>query len=207
MSGETVDDRAAEALEDGDRSAAEVGVDPAAAPVPAEPRRAELVPHPRTGEAVEIRSAATNTLAALRDAIVDYERTDVAGWKRAIDGELRDRLDHESVRSAEVGRGTGRYKITVPAPTKTAWDGEAAYEALRGLVRQGLISATAAGRAVERVVEYKPKHAVLKQLADHVDERVRAAVSACRETVTVAPQDRRVSVTPIRTGRSDRDDT
>lgn len=182
-------------------------VDPAAAPAPVEPKRAELVPHPRTGEAVEIRSAATNTLAALRDAIVDWERSDVSGWKRAIDAELRDRLDHENVRSAEVGRGTGRYRITVPAPTKAAWDGAAAYKALRGLVRQGLISETAAGRAVERVVEYKPKHAALKGLAEHADERVRTAVSACRETVTVPPQDRRVSVSPIRAGRSDRDDT
>jgi hypothetical protein len=214
----TIDERTAEAekaAEDAaldaagrqaDRSEPEV-VD--AEPMPARlrtPRKAEIVVHPRTGEAIEIATAATNDLAALRDAIVDWERTDVAGWKHAIDGELRDRLDHESVRSAVIGRGTARFRITVPAPTKTVWDGAAAYKAARDLVRQGLISETAAGRAVERVVEYKPKHAALTQLAAHADERVAGAIGACRSTVKVDPKDRRVSVTPVRAGRSDRDD-
>jgi hypothetical protein len=174
---------------------------------PTKAERAEIVVHPRTGEAIEIRGAATNELAGLRDAIVDWERSDIAGWKRAIDEELRGRLDHESVRSATVGRGTGRFKITVPAPTKTVWDAEQAYKAARELVRQGLISETAAGRAVERVVEYKAKHAALIQLAAHADERVRDAIGGCRSTVAVDPKDRRISVSPVRAGRSDRDDT
>jgi hypothetical protein len=198
-------------LEDAiDATAAEVEaekpVDPDVPPEAA-PTKAEIVVHPRTGEAIEIRDAATNVLAALRDAIVDWERSDVARWKRAIDAELRGRLDHESVRSATVGRGTARFHITVPAPTKTEWDGEAAYKAARELVRQGLISETAAGRAVERVVDYKPKHAVLKGLAEHADERVRDAIGACRSTIVVDAKDRRISVTPVRAGRSDRDDT
>lgn len=175
--------------------------DPAAAEIRA-PRKAEVVVHPRTGEIVEIiRATPTTVLAELRDAIVEWERSDIAGWKRAIDAEIRARLDHESVRSAEIGK----WKVTVPAPTKTAWDGERAYKAARELVRDGLISETAAGRAVERVVEYKPKHAELKKLAEHADERVRAAIGGCRTTVDVDPKDRRVTVTPIRTGRSERD--
>jgi hypothetical protein len=187
--------------------------DPAAAEVvdgeavPARRRKKpEVIPHPVTGEAIAIvKDTATNVLAELRSAIVDHERSVLRRWKRLIDDEIRDRLDEENVRTATVGpsRGT-RWKVTVPAPTTTEWDGEAAYKAVRELVRQGLISATAAGRCVERVVEYKPKHNELKKLADHADERVRAAARACR---TIAPvDDRRVTVTPIRTGRSERDD-
>lgn len=187
------------------RAAESAAVDALA--TPAKVLKAEIVVHPRTGEAIEVRDAATNVLAALRDAIVDWERSDVARWKHAIDAELRGRLDHESVRSATVGRGTARFRITVPAPTKTVWDAERAYMEVRALVRQGLISETAAGRAVERVVEYKAKHANLKQLAEHADERVRDAIGACRSAITVDPKDRRISVTPVRAGRSDRDDT
>ena len=152
-----------------------------------------MIPHPRTGEAIAVIAAtATDTLAALRDAIVEHERSTIAEWKHAIDAEITRRLDLDGVRSAEVGD----WKVTVPAPIKTEWDARAAYNALRRLVRLGLISKDAAGRAATRSVSYSVAHGQLKQLMKHADERVRTAITACQQDAVV-PR-RNVSVTRIR---------
>lgn len=153
-----------------------------------------VIPHPTTGEVIEVIAATpSDKLAGLRDAIVAHERGIIADYKAAIDAELRGRLDHENTRSATVGG----WKITVPGPTTVVWDGARAYKAVMRLVRQGIISKAAALAAVERVVDYKPKHAALVALSKHADERVRNAIAECRADEPVA--NRRVSVTRVQT--------
>jgi hypothetical protein len=146
-----------------------------------------------TGEVIDLAGAATSDLARVRDQLVQWERTTLVSAKHAIDDELARRLDYEGRRSAIVGD----WKITVAAPTKTAWDGERAHRALRRLVRAGLISHDRAHDCVERVVTYKPKHGALSQLLRHADERVRDAIREAhseqavdRRPVTVSPNTR-----------------
>lgn len=149
-----------------------------------------LIPHPRTGEAIAVlRETPTETLAELRDAIVEHEQAVLKAWKDAVDRELVDRLDYEGRRSIDVAG----WKVSVGAPTKVVWDGDAANKALTKLVRAGLISKARAQECVERVITYKPKHGPLTQLAKHADERVRDAIEACRTDEDVPT--RRATVT------------
>lgn len=151
------------------------------------------IAHPKTGEIVEVvKATATDVLAEARDAFV-VRRSELDAAARVVDRELAARLDYEGRRSGEIKGAAGHFKLSVVAPTKTEWDGERAYRALRGLVRQGLISADRAREAVTREVSYKPNHGSLKQLLAHADERVRDAVEACRDEVEVTS--RRVTVT------------
>lgn len=162
------------------------------APAPAGGESTDVVPHPLTGEVIRIvAETPSDALAELRDAIVAQERGIIADYKALIDRELRGRLDHENTRSATVGH----WKISVPGPTSTVWDGPRAYKAVMRLVRQGIISKAAALSAVERVVDFKPKHAALVALSKHADERVRNAIAECRADEPVA--NRRVSVTRV----------
>lgn len=165
---------------------------PAPAAPGAELERVPVIPHPTTGEAIEVvASTDSDVLADVRDRLVEQESIS-RGYKRLIDDELTRRLDYEGIRSAEVSGAAGRFKLTATAPTKTIWDAERAYRALRTLVRAGLISKDRAGLCVERVVTYKASHGELSKLARHADERVVAAVTACRDEQA---QDRKVSVT------------
>lgn len=151
------------------------------------------IPHPTTGEVIAVIAATpSDILAELRDAIVAHERSVIAAYKAAIDAELRGRLDHEAKRSATIGG----WKISVPGPTTTVWDGPRAYRAVMRLVRQGIISKAAAQSAVERVVDYKPKHGALVALSKHADDRVRNAIAECRADVPV--DNRRVTVSRAR---------
>jgi hypothetical protein len=156
--------------------------------------------HPATGEVIlPAKGTPTDVLADLRDALVVYEAR-VKDAKRAIDRELTGRLDFEGRRSAEITGAAGAFKLTGKAPTKVEWDADAAYRALRRLVRAGLISKDRAGECVTRVVTYTARHGALEQLRKHADERVREAIDACRDEVAV--DNRTVGVTRLRDGAS-----
>lgn len=153
--------------------------------------RPRLVPNLVTGEQLNVTEATTDELAAARDAIKVKEQTELAGYKHDIDRELARRLDRQGKRSATVGP----WKITVPAPTKTVWDGEAAFAAITQLIKDDVLDKDVRARCVTPVTTYKAQHGELVKLLKHTDQRVRDAIAACQTEVDVTS--RSASVTPV----------
>lgn len=143
--------------------------------------------NPATGELLDLVPATPlERLAEARDA-VKTRVSELYEIAHLLDEEIARRADHE-------GTGTlhaAGYTLTVPKPTKTAWDAHELGLALEALVNEGRISRGKAQRALETVVTFKPVAKELNQLLAHADQVVRESVEVCQRVVE---QDRRVTV-------------
>lgn len=126
---------------------------------------------PATGEIVNL-SAPTDILAEAAARMRELE-TELARVRGVVSEELTRRLDHENLRSAEVGD----YTITVDAPGGLDWDTDELLQELDRLVELDVIS----GDALERVLPAKRRVAVreLKKLLPTLDPDYRTDLEAC----------------------------
>lgn len=132
-----------------------------------------VVVDPATGEAIELATASTDTLAEFLANTRELESR-FREQKRAASDEILGRMDREASWTARVGAWTLKGKS--PAPV-TVYDAQGLRETLDSFVDEGLVSVTAAGEAVEVVTTLKV-HArgvnALLKLGGRVAEAVRA---------------------------------
>jgi hypothetical protein len=133
-----------------------------------------LVPDPRTGEALDVKTAATDTLAELHDLIAGTER-DLRSHRRTIDDEIVQRMDHEGVRTFHLGNFT----IEVGKPTEREWNMDLLLETLDRLVSDGIISSRKASKCVK--VERKVVAMEVRPLES--DPRTRRQIAACYQEI------------------------
>lgn len=144
---------------------------------------------PHTGEEVELATATTDRLAALRCYILDLERDLLAQAKRDIDGELLARMD----RAARWSVNANGYLVSAPSPApSTEYDAEELRGRLDELVADGVLDLAAADAAVEVIISFKAKAAGIKALAK-LGGPVAEAIDECSRSVDKV---RRVSVKP-----------
>lgn len=138
---------------------------------------------PATGEVVNL-SAPTDILAEAAAQMRELE-TELARVRAVVNDELTRRLDHENLRSVEIGD----WAISVDAPGGVDWDTDALMEELTRLVELDVISED----AMERVVPIKRRVALreLKKLLPAIDSDYREDLEACS---TPSTRVRRVKV-------------
>lgn len=126
---------------------------------------------PATGEIVSL-SAPTDVLAGAAAQMRELEN-ELARVRSVVNDELTRRLDHENLRSADVGD----YTITVDAPGGVDWDVNKLEDELSRLVELGVIS----DAAMERALPAKRRVALreLKKLIPAVEDDYREDIEAC----------------------------
>ena len=126
---------------------------------------------PVTGEVIDLASP-TDTLAEASQRIRELE-TELARVRASIGMEIVKRMDHENLRSAEVGD----FSLTVDAPGGVDWEAKKLEEALWWLVDHDQIS----GEAMDRVLPMKRSVGLreLKKLLPSLSDEDRARVEAC----------------------------
>ena len=86
-------------------------------------------------------------------------------------------MDRNNVRSMDAGP----YHVKVPAPDLVEWDTAQLTIVLTALIEAGLLSETAARKALETQGHLQGQRATeLKKLLNHADPEIRAAIGACR---------------------------
>lgn len=133
--------------------------------------RASLaIVHPQTGELLDIRNEPTNVLADLHESFMAHER-DLRSYRRAVDDELVERMDHEGVRTF---KGDG-FTIEVGKPTEREWNMDLLLETLDRLVSDGIISS----RKAEKCVKVE-RRAVAREVRPlESDPRTQRQIAAC----------------------------
>jgi hypothetical protein len=129
-----------------------------------------LVPDPRTGEALDVKTAPTDTLAELHDLISGTER-DLRSHRRTVDDELVQRMDHEGVRTFHLEG----YTIETSKPTEREWNTDLLLETLDRLVADGIISSRKASKCVK--LEHKVVAMEVRPLES--DPRTQRQIAAC----------------------------
>ena len=126
---------------------------------------------PLTGEVVNL-DAATDTLAACVTQLREIE-ADLYRARGQVNAELVRRLDHENLRTAEVGE----YKITVDAPGALDWNTKELEKVLFDFVDHDNLSA----EAVDRIMPMKRSVSVreLKKLLPTLTDEQATRVDAC----------------------------
>ena len=132
------------------------------------------VVHPQTGELVDVKTTPTNVLADLHDSFSAHER-DLRSFRRTVDDELVDRMDHEGVRTYH---GDG-FTIEVGKPTEREWNTDLLLGTLDRLVVDGIISSRKAAKCVK--IEHKVVALEVRPLES--DPRCQRQIKACYQEV------------------------
>lgn len=130
--------------------------------------------NPRTGEVLSL-DAPTSDLGAWLADLRDHEQL-VRDMKALVTGEVLARMDRQGLWTLEDVETGIRLRGASPAPVEE-FDAPALRDALLELVDEGVLEAAAVDRAIEVVVEYKPRKAGLAALRK-LGGRVAAAVDA-----------------------------
>jgi hypothetical protein len=133
-----------------------------------------LVPDPRTGEALDVKTAPTDTLADLHDLIAGTER-DLKSHRRTVDDELVTRMDHEGLRTYH-GEG---YTVETSKPTERQWDTALLMATLDRLVGDGILSA----RKAEKCIKTELKVVAMEVRPLESDPRTKRQIAACYSEV------------------------
>jgi hypothetical protein len=128
---------------------------------------------PATGEVISL-SQPSDILAEAAQRMRELEQ-ELARIRAVVGDELIRRLDHENLRSADVGD----YRITADAPGGVDWDTDELEQELSRLVELDVISED----AMNRVLPVKRRVALreLKKLLPAVDEDYRKDIESCSE--------------------------
>ena len=140
---------------------------------------------PLTGELVDLNSA-TDVLAEATKRIRDLEQ-ELTRLRAAIGNVIVERMDHENLRTAEVGE----YVITVDAPGGVDWDAKKLEGELWRLVDHDSISGDAMDRVMpmKRAVSVRELKKLLPTLTDDDHERVADCSSPSRRARRVKVDD------------------
>jgi hypothetical protein len=147
--------------------------------------RAKIV-HPATGETLTPSLTATDELARAYREVQDLE-AELKDFKRDIATELLGRMDHEATYTVHLGGGR---KLVGDGPASDEYDGAVLNDALRPLLREGVIGPVAYGNAVKREVSYKAMKRGVSALLKLGNARVTAAVKSAAKP----PKPRRVRI-------------
>lgn len=132
------------------------------------------VVHPETGELVDLKTTPTDTLADLHESFAAHER-DLISYRRTVDDEIVERMDHEGVRTFKGDDFT----IEVTKPTERAWNVDLLKETLDRLVSDGIISL----RKAQACIKHEPKVVALEVRPLESDLRCKRQIAACFEEV------------------------
>jgi hypothetical protein len=139
------------------------------------PDRASLaVVHPQTGEILDVKTEPTNVLADLHESFMAHER-DLRSYRRTVDDELVERMDHEGLRTFH---GDG-FTIEVGKPTEREWNIDLLLETLDRLVSDGIISS----RKASKCVKTEQKVVALEVRPLESDPRTQRQIAACYQEV------------------------
>jgi hypothetical protein len=139
------------------------------------PDRASLaVVHPQTSEILDVKTEPTNVLADLHESFMAHER-DLKSYRRTVDDELVERMDHEGVRTFH---GDG-FTIEVGKPTEREWNLDLLLETLDRLVSDGIISS----RKAEKCVKIEQKVVAVEVRPLESDPRTQRQIAACYREV------------------------
>lgn len=132
---------------------------------------------PGTGEVIDVRAAETSVLAEALDRLSEVKQME-ASARRVIADEVLRRQDADASWTTHVEGFT----LVGQSPAREEYDAEALAAVLRGLVELSMISAEAAGAAIESVLTWKPKKAGINALLKLGGE-IAEAVRSCAITV------------------------
>ena len=140
---------------------------------------------PLTGELIDL-NATTDILADATKRIRDLE-SELARLRASIGRVIVDRMDHENLRTAEVGD----YVITVDAPGGVDWDTKKLEAEWWRLVDHDSISGEAMDRVmpIKRTVAVRELKKLLTTLNDDEYERVADCSTPSRKTRRVKVDD------------------
>ncbi len=129
---------------------------------------------PLTGELVNLITADLDDLAGWLDHVREYKRM----CDQALNV-VQERMYREIDPGGQWTVIRPNWKITGTSPAPTVkYDGERVYKAARKLVKDGLLTKDAAGKAVERVVSFKARVAGIQALSK-ISPVIAAAFEEC----------------------------